>query len=1540
MLAATDPTLDPISDFAVDQDVREWHEPALGEAIVLYDPQTGEISVNTSQPLTTFEMRSGNRIFTGSPALNRDSPFDVDRDDKIFKLSTEGFGDLSFGEVAQVNYGQTALEQDLDFDGTFVDGAHPNFVLISAGNNDEAVIVNLSGITAGDDGPQPLSITAISDNTSLISDPFITYLSNDQTGRLAFSPLAGQHGVATITVMVEDGGPDLELNTSADNARFSRSFDVTINPPLVVNAPPTLDAIDTLNIDEGTVDQIVDLSGITAGGDDAQPLRVTATSNDLNLVNHPTISYRSGDSTGSLSITTVPDKNGTATIQVVVEDGGLDGDLSTTDDNAAVSRSFNVTVIPGNDPPTLTVAGLTMETPVSEDSCSISLDPTAFDVDAVGLLEDPGFAIAAPRMDESPIADGLIADGEYANQCFFTYAENENPGHSWPGLDNLNDGDADLTSRVHFAHTNESLFIAFDVTDDFLDLDPGSSVKNDGVELFINADLDSGDAWGPGKMQLYVDAFEGGTDLGLNNRGSSAGISAVSTIGPEAGEFYSAGLVREDGSGYVIEFEIPLASLDTAGGDGDRVPVTTGDFVLINAAVDDNDAGDNLNAQSGHHLLWHTAGASSPWGGGEKVWNVPLAFTESGKLVIDEDTPERTVELVGITAGGDESQPLRVTATSSDISLIDHPNVNYTSDDSTGSLILNPVGNQGGMATITVTVEDGGLDGDLSTTDDNATVARSFDVTVNPVNDPPTLAAAGLTMETPVSEDSCSISLDPTAFDVDAVGLLEDPGFAIAAPRMDESPIADGLIADGEYANQCFFTYAENENPGHSWPGLDNLNDGDADLTSRVHFAHTNESLFIAFDVTDDFLDLDPGSSVKNDGVELFINADLDSGDAWGPGKMQLYVDAFEGGTDLGLNNRGSSAGISAVSTIGPEAGEFYSAGLVREDGSGYVIEFEIPLASLDTAGGDGDRVPVTTGDFVLINAAVDDNDAGDNLNAQSGHHLLWHTAGASSPWGGGEKVWNVPLAFTESGKLVIDEDTPERTVELVGITAGGDESQPLRVTATSSDISLIDHPNVNYTSDDSTGSLILNPVGNQGGMATITVTVEDGGLDGDLDTINDNDSSSIELEVTVKVRNKQPTLDAIDNLAIAEDAIEQMINFSGVTAGAGESQSIKVTAASDNEGLISDPFVSYTSGNSTGRLIFSPVADQSGTAIITVSVEDSGLDGDLDTSADNAVFSRSFEVFVNPINDAPTLDVLADLGLNVGSGPQVMDLAGITAGPGESQPLRVTALSNAVNLVAHPTVGYTSDNTTGTFLITPIGAESGTATITVTVEDGGLDGDLSTSADNARFSRTMQVAIYPTGDLTRDGKLDADDIDAICPLINANANVADLNNDDSIDNKDFVYLVRDLIGSDFGDANLDGQFDSSDLVQIFVAGEYDDGVSGNSGWAEGDWTCDGEFDSSDLVAAFLSGSYVSPATPAAVDGALSLPTPESLLSEPSLQQADELADDGTIRLADPWAPTALEELAVVDQLFDQSEDDPAPWLADSADELELDWTV
>ncbi|MFC1759669.1 FG-GAP-like repeat-containing protein [Planctomycetota bacterium] len=59
------------------------------------------------------------------------------------------------------------------------------------------------------------------------------------------------------------------------------------------------------------------------------------------------------------------------------------------------------------------------------------------------------------------------------------------------------------------------------------------------------------------------------------------------------------------------------------------------------------------------------------------------------------------------------------------------------------------------------------------------------------------------------------------------------------------------------------------------------------------------------------------------------------------------------------------------------------------------------------------------------------------------------------------------------------------------------------------------------------------------------------------------------------------------------------------------------------------------------------------------------------------------------------------------------------------------------------------------------------------------------------------------------------------------------------------------------GDSNMDGVFDSSDLVQVFAFGEYEDRMNNNSTFEEGDWNGDGDFNSSDFVFAFRSGNYV-----------------------------------------------------------------------------------
>jgi hypothetical protein len=68
--------------------------------------------------------------------------------------------------------------------------------------------------------------------------------------------------------------------------------------------------------------------------------------------------------------------------------------------------------------------------------------------------------------------------------------------------------------------------------------------------------------------------------------------------------------------------------------------------------------------------------------------------------------------------------------------------------------------------------------------------------------------------------------------------------------------------------------------------------------------------------------------------------------------------------------------------------------------------------------------------------------------------------------------------------------------------------------------------------------------------------------------------------------------------------------------------------------------------------------------------------------------------------------------------------------------------------------------------------------------------------------------------------------------------------------------------GSIPGDSNRDGNFDSSDLVLVFQAGEYEDAIAANSTFAEGDWNGDGEFDMRDLVLAFQVGLYESAALP------------------------------------------------------------------------------
>jgi hypothetical protein len=112
-------------------------------------------------------------------------------------------------------------------------------------------------------------------------------------------------------------------------------------------------------------------------------------------------------------------------------------------------------------------------------------------------------------------------------------------------------------------------------------------------------------------------------------------------------------------------------------------------------------------------------------------------------------------------------------------------------------------------------------------------------------------------------------------------------------------------------------------------------------------------------------------------------------------------------------------------------------------------------------------------------------------------------------------------------------------------------------------------------------------------------------------------------------------------------------------------------------------------------------------------------------------------------------------------------------------------------------------------------------------------------------------------GDVNADGSLDSTDIDVLYAAIRSRdpSTTYDLNADAMLNQSDIVELLR-VLRTSYGDSNLDGIFDSSDLVLIFQAGQYEDNVLNNSLWSTGDWDGDLEFTTTDLVLAFQKGMY------------------------------------------------------------------------------------
>ncbi len=108
----------------------------------------------------------------------------------------------------------------------------------------------------------------------------------------------------------------------------------------------------------------------------------------------------------------------------------------------------------------------------------------------------------------------------------------------------------------------------------------------------------------------------------------------------------------------------------------------------------------------------------------------------------------------------------------------------------------------------------------------------------------------------------------------------------------------------------------------------------------------------------------------------------------------------------------------------------------------------------------------------------------------------------------------------------------------------------------------------------------------------------------------------------------------------------------------------------------------------------------------------------------------------------------------------------------------------------------------------------------------------------------TAPQSISLVGDFNGDNVVNAVDIDMLTDNFGNNVeSVFDITADGLVDRQDMDMLIRDVIGTEYGDADLDGYvgaFDAFTMLRGMMAGA--------SGWAAGDFSCDGIIDGQDFI--------------------------------------------------------------------------------------------
>ncbi len=281
----------------------------------------------------------------------------------------------------------------------------------------------------------------------------------------------------------------------------------------------------------------------------------------------------------------------------------------------------------------------------------------------------------------------------------------------------------------------------------------------------------------------------------------------------------------------------------------------------------------------------------------------------------------------------------------------------------------------------------------------------------------------------------------------------------------------------------------------------------------------------------------------------------------------------------------------------------------------------------------------------------------------------------------------------------------------------------------------------------DTAGVLRYTPAADAFGTSQFTVRVQDSGgtANGGVDT-----SPAQTFTITVGPVNDAPSFTAANPPPVLEDVGPVVVNgwVTSVSVGPPNEAATQSVLGYIVSG-ISNPSLFAAGGAPTvdvaGVLRYTPAADQFGTSQFTVVVRDDGgtSNGGVDTSA-----PHTFTITVGPVNDAPSFVAATPPAVLEDVGPVVVSpwVSSFSPGPANEagQAVQAYIVSNVTNAALFTAGGQPTVDTTGVLRYTPAPDANGTSQFTVVVRDNGgtADGGVDTSSP-----QTFTITVGPVND-------------------------------------------------------------------------------------------------------------------------------------------------------------------------------------------------